>query len=238
MEEPDPSPAQDQRRQELKEPSPISLRPQQQMTQDEQQQMTQKELQQMTQPQQEQPQPTNHSQWKPPVESVQFSYEGGMFLIGKVENTPCELLVDTGCTCTLLSARIFNQMSPDERPDLQPYPGTLLSANGQPIRTLGETFLNITIGKHQMRQRAIVCEITNDGLLGLDFLKTHHVLIDFAQQKVLHDGEILPAKCVQGNSRACRVYLAEQTVIPAASRTLVQAKSQNHWPQVIGSPSL
>ena len=154
-----------------------------------------------------------------------MTYEGGMFLIGFAENTPCEWLIDTGCTTTLLSTRIFEKMTPDERPELQEYTGTLLSADGSTIKTLGLIELNIKLGLQDFRQRCIVCDITNDGLIGLDFLKNHNVGINFGKQKVVCKNENLPVKCRVGQTKTCRVYLAENTVIPASSRTIVQAKS-------------
>ena len=156
---------------------------------------------------------------------VRLTYDGGMFLIGKAENTHCEWLMDTGCTTTLLSTRLYQKMAEDEKPDLQTYSGKLLSADGSEIKSVGVTQMNIRLGKQQFRQRTIVCDITNDGLIGLDFLKNHDVQVNFSKNQVMCKGEILPSKYNAGTPKACRVYLAESTVLPPASRTIVQGKS-------------
>ena len=148
-----------------------------------------------------------------------------MFLIGRAENTLCEWLLDTGCTTTLLSQKILDKMEDDERPEVKEYNGTLRSADGSVIKTTGLVYLNIKLGKQVFRQRTIVSDITNDGLIGLDFLKEHDVEINFAKQKVMYKDQQLPVRCKSGSPRTCRVYLAENTVIPASSRTIVQAKA-------------
>ena len=144
-----------------------------------------------------------------------------------------EWLIDTGCSTTILSTRVFHSLPLESRPALQPYHGTLRSADDSPILVEGTANLNIQIGDHLVQHRTIIAAVYNDGLLGLDFLREHQVAIEFATRKVTCKGEVLHAYCRAGTDRACRIIAAEHTVIPARSRTLVQAKATK--PLVDGS---
>ena len=76
-----------------------------------------------------------------------------------------------------------------------------------------------------MQHSVIVAEVMNDGLLGLDFLQTHHMVINFSNQQITCDGEKVVAYCRAGTDRACRVIAAENTTLPSRSRTVIQAKT-------------
>ncbi len=134
-------------------------------------------------------------------------------------------LIDTGCTITILSERRFLALKDDERPILEPYSSSLKSVDDQVISVLGQTKLNIEIGNKWFQHTCIVAEIVNDGLLGVDFLKEHDVVIDFAKNQVSCHGKTLPTRFKQLNSRICRVSLGETTVIPPSSRVILQGQT-------------
>lgn len=152
-------------------------------------------------------------------------YEGGFFVKGKAEGKTVDWLVDTGCTTTIISTRVFDHLDPEERPDLTPYPGCLMSADESPIQVRGKTLLNIQLGQTLVQHSVIVAEVMNDGLLGLDFLQQHKMVINFATSQILCDGEKVVAHCRAGTDRVCRVVAAETASIPARTRTVMSAKS-------------
>ena len=90
-----------------------------------------------------------------------------------MECTPVQWLIDTGCTCTLLSIHIFDRLSPEEQPTLQPYLGNLRSADAPAIKVRGRAMLNIDIAGVVVQHSAIIADVANDGLIGVDFLKKH-----------------------------------------------------------------
>ena len=63
-----------------------------------------------------------------------MTHDGGFFVKGKAEEMQVDWLIDTGCTSTILSTRIFDKFEPDDRPDLVPYKGNLRSADDSPIQ--------------------------------------------------------------------------------------------------------
>jgi transposase InsO family protein/predicted aspartyl protease len=135
-------------------------------------------------------------------------------------------LVDTGCTVTILSEKTYRQIPDDEKPDLIDYHKALVSADGSPLKVLGKVMLNIQIGKKLVQHTTLVAEISDEGLLGTDFMKKHGMVIDFATNKLICNGETMEARCCAiGTDRVCRVIVAETTNIPPGCRMILQGKS-------------
>ena len=61
--------------------------------------------------------------------------------------------------------------------------------------------MNIQLGDKHVRQMVLVAEIANEGLIGTDCLRTHGIVIDFANNRVTSKGEILIAKSQEGQGR-------------------------------------
>ena len=50
-------------------------------------------------------------------------------------------------------------------------------------------------------------------------------MIEFANNRVISKGEIIIAKCQEGQDRACRVSVNETVVVPAGTRTIVEERT-------------
>ena len=149
----------------------------------------------------------------------------GFYLQGHVENINVDWLIDTGCTITILSKRRFAALKEDEKPSLLPYNRDLKSVDDQKIEVLGQTICNIEVGNKWFQHPCIIADIANDGLLGVDFMKRHKVVIDFATNQITCDGKILQTRFKQLNSRVCRVSLGETTIIPPSSRVILEGQA-------------
>ena len=108
---------------------------------------------------------------------------------------------------------------------MEPYLKELKTADDQTIRVLGQTKVNIEIGGKWFQHPCIIAETSNDGLIGVDFMKEHGVVIDFSRNKISCDGKALPTRFKQLNSRVCRVSLAETTIIPPSSRVILTGQT-------------
>ena len=135
--------------------------------------------------------------------------DSGIFVTGKAETLPIEWLVDTGCTTTVLNVRTFQALHPDEQPQLSCFPGELISVDGSPIDVQGSAMMNIQIGSKFFQHRVMVADITNQGIIGMDFLQEHKMILDFAQGKLSCEGQEIRAYCRAGTHRACRVSVTE-----------------------------
>lgn len=159
------------------------------------------------------------------TQPVRVTRESGFFTDGRIENTHIEWLIDTGCTPTIIASRVYNRLSADNRPELKEYRGILLSADDSTIKVLGRAEMNVQIGRKVMRHPILVADIGNEGLIGTDFLRTHKMVLDFADNKVICEGELLVARCKEGNNRACRVSVSETVIVPAGTRTVIEGKA-------------
>ena len=146
-----------------------------------------------------------------------------MFLFGVVAGQPVEWLVDTGCSTTILASHKWDQLHPQDRPALRPYAGTLLSADSTPIQVRGCAQLTLSLQGRLLQHNILVASIANEGLLGLDFLNSHGLVIDFGTKEVMWEGEPVPSISRRIQTQACRIRLTEDVVIPAGTRTLVPA---------------
>ena len=77
--------------------------------------------------------------------------------------------------------------------------------------------MNIQLADKHVRHMVLVAEISNEGLIGTDFLRAHGIVIDFINTKVTSKGETIIAKCQEGQGRAHRVSAKETVVIPAGT---------------------
>ena len=152
--------------------------------------------------------------------------KAGFYISGLAENFPAEWLLDTGSGVTILSTNVYQSLAVAERPDLQKYSKTLYSADESEISTLGQVFLNIQIGNKLTQHLCVVADISNDGILGTDFMKAHGLVMDFSSNKVTCGGETLVARTREGTSRVCRVMVAETVELPPASRVIIQGQAK------------
>ena len=97
----------------------------------------------------------------------------GLYVRGQAETCDLDWLVDTGCSITILSDKLYFSIPSEDRPELSPHDKELVSADGTPLTILGEGIFNITVGQRTVPHTTVVAAISNDGLLGMDFLKTH-----------------------------------------------------------------
>lgn len=78
------------------------------------------------------------------------------------------------------------------------------------------------LGKHYYHQKFFICDISQDGILGQDYLLSHVKKIDY-QQMVLHTGQCGEIKCWIGGKEnmVCRVLVRETTTLPSNAGILV-----------------
>ena len=96
---------------------------------------------------------------------------------------PVIFTADTGESKTILSKRVYESMAPDERPHLSKA-CKLIGANGTIINEFGNGVFTIQLGKLSMQVDAVVAEIDDDALLGIDVLQnSSYGPVDFIVSK-------------------------------------------------------
>ena len=102
-----------------------------------------------------------------------------MTVDGFIGNTSISFLVDTGASCTLLSEGKYQAISREEKLNLKKLSGRMLrQADGTPLSTMGKLDAQIRIGSVVVQHEVIVAKISDEGIIGYDFLAKHGCKID------------------------------------------------------------
>ena len=114
-------------------------------------------------------------------------------------------------------------MRPDERPPLSKA-CKLVGAGGTTINELGKGEFSIQLGNMHMQIEAVVAEIDDDGLLGVDALQSSSngpADIMMSKGVLVIDKQEVPIIQVGLNTRVRRVTAADHFVIPAQSKAII-----------------
>ena len=154
----------------------------------------------------------------------------GLYVRGSVQGYPILFTTDTGASKTILSSRVFESMKPEDRPSLKKT-SKLVGASGVSIKERGKGTFNIKLGPVELEIEAIVAEIDDDGLLGIDILQNgKNGPADLLMSKgmmVLNKKEV-PMMQVGMTSRVRKVTAADHFVIPAQSECVVDVVVERH----------
>ena len=136
------------------------------------------------------------------------------------------ITVDTGSTISIVRSDVLPK---EKQQELQPAPGLLKTVTGEKIPFRGRGEMTVSIGSTQSRQWMWVADIQDECILGMDFLKSHHCLIDFQDDSLQIDDEEIPLQRVadahQDTAQACFRAILEATIdLPPNSESIVSAR--------------
>ena len=96
----------------------------------------------------------------------------GIYVRGSRQGYPVVLTADTGASKSVLSKRVDESLRPEERPLLRKA-CKLIGAGGITINELVKGEFTIQLGTVSLQVEAVVAEIDDDGLLGVDVLQSN-----------------------------------------------------------------
>ena len=162
-----------------------------------------------------------------PVSSPQINaISRGYYLPGKLTSKTLKYLVDTGCTNTVLSTSMFNELPEHVRAGLRAVSGSATAANGNSIPTHGWIKLKGRIRNQPIETDFMVADILEDAILGLDFLEKEEATISFKTAELTYRGKKLVCVDHQGKPLMARVYLPHAVQVPAHSEYILSGKIQ------------
>ena len=147
----------------------------------------------------------------------------GIYIRGTVQGYPILFTADTGASKTVLSKRVFESMRPADRPELGKA-SRLIGAGGTTIKDLGKGEFTIQLDMVSLKIEAIVADIDDDGLLGVDVLQSNsNGPTDLLMSKgiLMINKQEVPIIQVGVNSRMRKVTAADHFVIPPQSEAIV-----------------
>ena len=147
----------------------------------------------------------------------------GVYIRGSIEGYPALLTTDTGASKTIISKKLYEAMKPEDRPPLGKS-SKLIGAGGTTINEVGKGTFKLQLGPAEMYVEAIVAEIDDDGLLGIDLLQNgENGPTDLLMSKgvLMIAGKEVPIIQIGLQNRIRKVTAADHYVIPAQSEAVI-----------------
>ncbi|MCW4264114.1 MAG: retroviral-like aspartic protease family protein [Candidatus Thiodiazotropha endolucinida] len=142
---------------------------------------------------------------------------------GTVQGYPLLFTADTGASKTIVSNRVYEAMKPEDRPELMKT-SKLVGASGVIIKERGKGLFSLALGPVYIQVEAIVADIDDDGLLGVDVLQNgSEGPADLLMSKgvLMVNKQEVPIIQVGISNRVRRVTAADHFVIPAQSECII-----------------
>ena len=133
-----------------------------------------------------------------------------MTVKGHITDVPIQFLVDTGASCTIISENSYMLIRDLVGSRLRKLTGKMLQlADGQPLDTLGTLMVDIRLGPVVVKHNVLVAKISDEGIIGYDFLYTHGCTIDVGQHEFWLQGMKIPCTTEGGTQGNVRLSLVE-----------------------------
>ena len=141
---------------------------------------------------------------------------------GYIGKRPTQMLVDTGSAVTIIRENVWREAAGDgDQLSLEATAHSVVAANGEQLRLLGQTKVRLHVGGLQVFYNVLVAKgLTQECLLGADFLSQHGCIVDLRRQ-VLRAGEQSVSLHSDSIPQVCLVTLAETAVIPGRHQMCV-----------------
>ena len=161
---------------------------------------------------------TNQSSIQGSIGVSSAAQEAGMYVEADIHQVKCKLLVETGATVSIVSNDIYQKIPDVARPILTSTNQEVLTASGDKLKILGRcNFLMRLDDTKDMVVQALVAQITVDGMIGLDCLRSNAGLIDLQNSMLEVDGSLKYA----GKLGCFRVVAHDKVVMPAQSEMII-----------------
>ena len=120
-----------------------------------------------------------------------YSGFGGLIVDGRLKNCNIHMVVDTGSSITMIHPKVISQLGL-LTDTVVPITRSLKTVTGQKIPIIGQIKLPFETGSVRMIHNFLVAEITEDCVLGLDFLKAHNCQVDLERGIITVNGTYAP----------------------------------------------
>ena len=155
------------------------------------------------------------------------SDDDGYFVCAKVNEKPVTMLCDSGANVTILNSSLLNRSTWKDsvEPSLSPVNTMLLTITGESKPFLGKAVVQICLGKCTFQHEVLFADITQDGILGIDFMMKNKCDLIISKSCLKVKGEEIP--CYMSSSShplCCRVALVENVSVPPESEIIVSGK--------------
>ena len=140
-----------------------------------------------------------------------------LVMVGKLGNRNTRMLVDTGSAVSLIREDVWRDIAQSSMDHLTQPARPIVAANGEKLDLIGGTELRLSVGDLDVPLSVFIAkELTQECLLGADFLKQHNCVINMRERTLTIEGR--PVACQTKDPReptsVCHVSLSADAVIP------------------------
>ncbi|GFW60462.1 retrovirus-related Pol polyprotein from transposon 412 [Trichonephila clavipes] len=114
--------------------------------------------------------------------STKSNGENGIFIMGHVNELPCNMIIDTGANVSIIRNDLAQKLK--EKLIWTPPRVVLQTVTGEKIDIHGKLKVNIKFGDTTYQHAVYVADIADPFILGLDFLKEHGFTLDFNKNEL------------------------------------------------------
>jgi hypothetical protein len=150
----------------------------------------------------------------------------GLYLPGKIYGRQLHLLVDTGCTRSILSKTFFDRLPTVVRRQLRPGIRSATLADGSSVKMYGQITLPTRIRHLKQNVTYQVLRSEHDGILGVDFL-SNGCMVDVGAYSVHVNGKKMACTDRFGEMLTAKVQVLRTVMIPAKSEVSVTCRLTN-----------
>ena len=163
-----------------------------------------------------------------------------LMVMGQLGNRCTRMLIDTGSPVSLVREDVWKEASSPSGDCLSPPAQQIVTANGREMDLLGQGKLPLQIGDLRGQLSVLIAkELTQECLLGADFLQQHNCVINMKERTVTPE-EMRPVVCQgKGSSSSknsvCHVSFTADVVVPGNCQMHLQVSlsQQKHCAGVL-----
>ena len=129
---------------------------------------------------------------------IYYTWQGGRCWRGSTPGCRVQrrgvALLDTRATVSLLSEKVVQKWSRNDREKITSTKMTVHLVNEKTLAVKGEVVAELQLGGRRVQQWFVVADISNDALLGIDFLRAEKCVIDVTEKTLDWGGLELPLR--------------------------------------------
>ena len=145
----------------------------------------------------------------------------GLLLEALVENVPCRVTIDTGSSITIVNSTLLPSLNiPIE--NIKPVRNSIRTVTGDKVPLVGRGQMTITVSNTKFIY-VWIGDVTEDVILGLDFMTLHRCQLDLEHSSICVGGEYVSLLYNGKRDAKCyRVVVSTAVIIPPRTEVIVK----------------
>ncbi|KAL5517224.1 hypothetical protein EMCRGX_G002728 [Ephydatia muelleri] len=156
------------------------------------------------------------------------------WMTGQIEGRQTVMLLDTGSAVTVLSAHVWETIRAAGDSKLHDASHGVVTADGSALTLVGQANVLVSVGGSVRRHCVLVAQsLTQECILGADFLVSNDCSIDYHSKTLLAGGQLVPIHCREkyqpvNVACTCDVEIMEDIYIPKQCEMLIAVRLTRH----------